>query len=232
MSRYLYETHLHTKGVSACGSSEPEDYIEVYKRAGYTGLIVTDHFFNGNSGIESSLPWEEKVCKYCSGYERALAAAKGKDFDVFFGIEYNFQGDEYLLYGLDKEWLLKHPEVMDQTHQGLFDMVNEAGGLMIQAHPFRKRDYIKSINLHPECVHGLEVFNSGNLPEENEKALILAQEKNLPVTSGSDMHSHWNIENYIRDKSFKPGGVIFSKRLTSIFDFITGIKNREHDVLM
>ena len=94
MSRYLYETHLHTKGVSACGSSEPEDYIEVYKRAGYTGLIVTDHFFNGNSGIESSLPWEEKVCKYCSGYERALAAAKGKDFDVFFGIEYNFQGDE------------------------------------------------------------------------------------------------------------------------------------------
>lgn len=232
MSEYIYETHLHTRRVSACGVTEPEDYIETYKKAGYAGIIVTDHFFNGNSGIDRSLPWAEKVEQYCSGYERAKKAAEGKDFDVFFGIEYNFEGDEYLLYGLDKEWLLKHEDVMNVSHQKLFEMVNEAGGLMIQAHPFRKRDYIKKINLHPECVHGFEVYNSGNKPEENAKALLLANEQDLPGTSGSDMHNVEQIEAYIRDKSFKPGGVVFKKRLTSISDYVNGIKNREHDVIM
>lgn len=231
MSKYLYETHLHTKGVSACGSTEPEDYIDVYKRAGYAGIIVTDHFFNGNSGIDRSLLWEEKVRQYCSGYERALEASKGKDFDVFFGIEYNFEGDEYLLYGIDKDWLIVHPEIMTQTHEGLFKMINEAGGLMIQAHPYRMRDYIKKLNLHPECVHGLEVYNAGNRPEENDKALALAKEKNLPCTSGSDMHNKELIEKYIADKSFKPGAVVFNKHLTSIFDYVSGIKNREHEFI-
>lgn len=232
MSQYIYETHLHTKGSSACGQTEPEDYIDAYKRAGYVGIIVTDHFFNGNCGVDRSLPWEEMVKGYCAGYERALKAAEGKDFDVFFGIEYNFAGDEYLLYGLDKEFLLAHPEIMTQTHEGLFEMVNSVGGLMIQAHPFRKRDYIKSINLHPECVHGLEVYNAGNHPEENAKAVILAQETNLPQTSGSDMHQVANIERYIADKSFAPGGVIFPERLKSIQDYITGIKEKKHSILM
>jgi len=229
--QFKYETHLHTRGPSACGVTEPEDYIDVYKKAGYSGIIVTDHFFNGNSGIDRSLPWNEKIEAYCSGYERALKAAEGKDFDVFFGIEYNFEGDEYLLYGLDKEWLLKHEDIMTQTHEGLFKMVNEAGGLMIQAHPFRKRDYIKKINVHPECVHGLEVYNSGNHPEENEKALALAEEMKLPCTSGSDMHDKTLIERYIQDGSFKPGAVIFNKRLSSIKDYISGVKNREHDFI-
>lgn len=231
MSKFLYETHMHTAHVSACGVTEPEDYIDVYKRAGYAGIIITDHFFNGNSGIDRSLPWDEKVRQYCSGYERALKAAEGKDFDVFFGIEYNFDGDEYLLYGLDKEWLLNHPEIMEQTHEGLFKMVNEAGGLMIQAHPYRKRDYIKSINLHPECVHGLEVYNAGNNPQENDLALELAEKYNLPCTSGSDMHNVALIEKYIEDKSFKAGAVVFEERLHSINDYVCGIKNRKHQFI-
>lgn len=232
MSQFLYETHLHTRGASACGVTEPEDYIDVYKRAGYAGIIVTDHFFNGNCGVDRSLPWEEMIAQYCSGYERALKAAQGKDFDVFFGIEYNFAGDEYLLYGLDKEWLLKHQNVMSVSHQQLFDMVNEAGGLMVQAHPFRMRSYIKQINLHPECVHALEVYNAGNIPEENAKAVILAHEHNLPCTSGSDMHNAVFMENYIKDKSFKPGAVILPRRITSIQEYVQAIKNREHEILM
>ena len=102
---------------------------------------------------------------------------------------------------------------------------------MIQAHPYRMRDYIKKLNLHPECVHGLEVYNAGNRPEENDKALALAKETGLPCTSGSDMHNKDLIEKYIADKSFKPGAVVFNKRLTSIFDYVSGIKNREHEFI-
>ncbi|MCF0242946.1 MAG: PHP domain-containing protein [Treponema sp.] len=232
MSQYVYETHLHTRGASACGRTEPEDYIEIYKKAGYAGIIVTDHFFNGNCGIDRTLSWEERVRAYCSGYERAHKAAEGKDFDVFFGIEYNFEGDEYLIYGLDKDFLISHPEIMNQTHQSLFEMVDKAGALIIQAHPFRERDYIKEIHLHPECVHGLEVYNSGNRPEENAKALILANETNLPQTSGSDMHDVHNIEKYLEDKSFIPGGVVFIERLKTIDDYVLGIKGKKHTILL
>mgnify|MGYP004449462713 CR=1 FL=1 len=232
MSQYIYETHLHTKGVSKCAVTEPEDYIPVYKKAGYAGIFVTDHFFNGNSAIDKTLPWEEMVNQYCSGYERAKKAAENFDFDVFFGIEYNFDGDEYLLYGLDKTWLLEHPNVMTMTHEELFQAVNDADGLMIQAHPYRMREYIKQLNIHPECVHGVEVYNSGNRDEENAKAFLLAKEKGLSMTSGSDMHHVINIEKYIEDKSFKPGGVIFSERLTSMNDFIKKIKEKKNTVLM
>ena len=46
---YIYETHLHSCVASACGRSEPEEYIPYYKKLGYSGIFVTDHFFNGNT---------------------------------------------------------------------------------------------------------------------------------------------------------------------------------------
>lgn len=102
---YLYETHLHTCEASACGKVHGEDYISYMMAKGYSGMIVTDHFFNGNTCVPEDLPWKERIEIYASGYERALKAAEGKDFLVMFGVEINFNKDEYLLYGIDKDWL-------------------------------------------------------------------------------------------------------------------------------
>ena len=46
---YIYETHLHSCVASACGRSEPEEYIPYYKKLGYSGIFVTDQFFKGNN---------------------------------------------------------------------------------------------------------------------------------------------------------------------------------------
>ena len=46
---YLYETHLHTCEASKCGRVHGEDYISYMMDKGYSGMIVTDHFFTGNS---------------------------------------------------------------------------------------------------------------------------------------------------------------------------------------
>ena len=73
---YLYETHLHTVQASACGKSRGADYIPFYKKKGYTGIIVTDHFFNGNTCVPSHLSWEERVELFCKGYEEAKAEAR------------------------------------------------------------------------------------------------------------------------------------------------------------
>ena len=185
---FLYETHLHTCEASACGKVHGEDYIPYMMEKGYAGIIVTDHFFNGNTCVPEDLPWKERVEIYCSGYERALKAAEGKDFNVMFGVEFNFWKDEYLLYGIDKKWLLDNECIMDMTRHELLEAVHKAGGIMIQAHPFRERDYLSEIRLTPEICDGIEVYNAANPDNQNALAYIYAEKLKVPMTAGSDIH--------------------------------------------
>ena len=82
------ETHLHTCEASRCGRVHGRDYINYMKEQGYSGIIVTDHFFNGNSAVPKELSWKERVKMYVSGYEAAYAEAQDKDFtketSIFF----------------------------------------------------------------------------------------------------------------------------------------------------
>ena len=61
MKSFRYETHLHTIEGSACAVSKAVDYIEVYKRIGYSGIFVTNHFFGGNTCVLRNLPWSERI---------------------------------------------------------------------------------------------------------------------------------------------------------------------------
>ena len=107
---FLYETHLHTCQGSACGTSTGKEHARYYKEIGYQGIIVTDHFFGGNTAVPRQLPWKERVEWFCSGYEDALAEGQKLGLDVFFGWEQNYDLDEYLIYGVDKQYLLDHPK--------------------------------------------------------------------------------------------------------------------------
>ena len=40
----MYETHLHTSEASACSIITGAEQARTYKEAGYSGIIVTDHF--------------------------------------------------------------------------------------------------------------------------------------------------------------------------------------------
>ncbi len=44
MSSYQYETHLHTSEVSACSVAPAVELVHFYKKLGYAGIFVTDHF--------------------------------------------------------------------------------------------------------------------------------------------------------------------------------------------
>lgn len=215
---YRYETHLHTKEASACSSCWAEDYIDLYQKLGYSGIIVTDHFYHGNTCIPRDLPWSEWVDRFCLGYEHAKEEGDKKNFQVFFGWEENFNGDEYLIYGLDKEWLHRHPEMLSWNQQEQFDVVRKDGGLVVQAHPFRERDYLREINLHPNQVDAMEVANLGNQCYMDTLAYEYCNRNGIIMTSGSDMHHAGNVSN----QCF---GMQFEKRLESIHDYVTAIKN-------
>lgn len=215
---YQYETHLHTKYASACASATGRDQAIGYKNAGYTGIIITDHFFSGNSCIPRNLSWETRINMFCKGYEEAKKIGDQIGLQVFFGWEETFEGQDFLVYGLDKEWMLKHPEMEHWTIREQYEIVNQNGGMVIHAHPFRDRPYIPKIRLFPKLVNGVEGYNACNDEDENRQAFLYAKQYELPITAGADSH-HPDII---------PCGIQVEKKFDSIDDYVQLIKNRGH----
>ena len=217
---YLYETHLHTSEGSACGKSGGKEYIKRYLDLGYTGIMVTDHFFGGNTTMEGTGSYKKMIRNFCRGYENAREEGERRGLDVFFGWEETFDDDDYLIYGLDMEWLLEHPETTRWTRKEQFDEVRRHGGCVVQAHPFRQHHYISCIHLSPGCVDAVEAANSGNAEQSYDSlAWVYAKKIGLPVTAGSDIHSALNVQN---DRVF---GIYLEKKMKTIGDYVDAIRN-------
>ncbi len=225
MYHYKYETHLHTREASACADSAAVDYIPAYLDAGFSGIIVTDHFFDGNTSISPRYRWDERVRRFMRGYKIAKAAGDRAGLSVFLGWEACFGEDEYLIYGLTEEWLLDNPDVLDWDHATLFQEVDRHGGLMVQAHPFRERYWNTGIFLHPYASHGVEVVNGANDLAHDQRARLYAEEYNLLMTSGTDIHHTSRVTRNTR-------GMAFAEPLASIEEFISAVKSRENYSLL
>ena len=184
---YRYETHLHTNLVSACSCFTPEQIVEKYTALGYAGVAVTDHFLNGNTTVPADLSWKERISRFCEGY-RAVKKRAGK-LAVLFGFEYSYKGTDFLVYGLEEEWLLANERLMDMTAKEFCLFARAAGGLVVQAHPTREASYIDHVRLFPSDVDGFETLNACRTPRENRLADIYAGEYGLIKTAGSDIHS-------------------------------------------
>ena len=228
---YVYETHLHTKEASACAHNSGAEMARALKEAGYSGFFVTDHFVGGNTAIDRKLPWEDWVEGFCKGYEHAKEEGDRIGIDVFFGWESGFNATEFLVYGLDKQWLLAHPELQEITVKEQYALVHAGGGMVIQCHPFRDEAYVPHIRLFPHHVDGVEVVNathcshlshSHNNPLFDTQARVYAECQNLPVTAGSDVHS---VDLLL-------GGMAFPHRLKGPEDYIAAVKNREPYLLL
>ena len=216
---YKYETHMHTQEASACASSTGAEMARAHKQAGYTGIFVTDHFFNGNSAIPRELPWQERVERFCLGYEHAREEGERIGLQVFFGFEYAYHGTEFLVYNLDKQWLLAHENIdLGSPRQALLQM-HQSGAFVIQAHPFRERNYIDHIQLFPRDIDGVEAVNAAHLGEEgrhmNQRALAYARMFDLSATGGSDSHSVGCLFG---------GGVEFPEKLNTPLDYLTNLR--------
>jgi hypothetical protein len=216
---YLYETHLHTSQASSCAVSEGREYISRYKDLGYAGIIVTDHFYNGNSSLNRNLPWKEWVHRFCRGYEDALNEGLKQGLSVFFGWEETFDGDDYLVYGLDKAWLLEHPEAPHWTRREQYEAARQYGGCVVQAHPFRQHYYISAIHLSAGCADAVEAANAGNHSQSYDAlALRYARVLGLPVTAGSDIHC---AEDVLPGETF---GVYLEEQMTGIQDYVNAVR--------
>lgn len=188
---YKYETHMHTMEASACSNAPAAEMAEKYKSEGYDGIFVTDHFFNGNTAVPYDMSWDERVEYFCKGYENALERGKKIGLKVFFGFEYGNGGSDFLIYGLDKNWLLSHNYILEMELTRFLELARSEGAFVVQAHPFRDWEYIRSTTHCPHFVDAVEVINASHPLDKpfNYRANEYAKWYDLPRTAGSDAHN-------------------------------------------
>ena len=185
---YKYETHLHTSPVSRCAKADVQSTLSFYKKIGYAGVFITNHFIDGSISIDKSLPYAEKIAFYRTDYDLALQLGRELGISVFFGVEMSNNGTDFLIYGLSPDWYAEHPEIEGMKKSALLALLADAGALIIHAHPFREAHYIDHIRLFPRHVHGVEVFNACRNEFENNVAELYAKAYSLPRFAGSDNH--------------------------------------------
>jgi len=190
METYRYEIHCHTKQGSACGRKTGAEVAERYKELGYTGVIITDHFFNGNCAVSPDLPWRERVERFFDGYEDAKATGDRIGLQVLYGWEYNYLTTEFLTYGLDKQWLIDNDDILTISPEEYCERVHRDGGYIVHAHPFRERAYITYMRLFPHYVDAVETVNAAHhlFPDFDKRADFYADSYHLPKVAGSDYH--------------------------------------------
>ena len=188
---YKYEMHCHTSETSKCGKSTGAEMARLYHDLGYTCLFITDHFLTSPStAVPKDLPWEERIERFCKGYNSAKAEGNKLGLDVFFGFEHGFGCAHLLTYNIGKDWLLAHPDMLEWDMVDYCKRIRADGGCVVHAHPFYEG--VEYVQLVPFTVDAIESPNAGHTDEFNEYARKYAEMFGLPLTAGTDNHNILN----------------------------------------
>ncbi len=161
--------------------------IEEYKKEGYSTIVITDHCSKSKMDRLGDISWREKIDYVYTGFDIAKKYGNKLGMNILLGVEITLQltASDYLVYGVDKEFLYENEKIYEYTLEELYKICNKKEYLLIQAHPFRD-----DIQLAPlEYIDGIEVFNGcQDEISRNDKALEYGESTNKILTSGSDFH--------------------------------------------
>ena len=214
---YLTETHSHTADVSVCAKSSAEELVSLYKEAGYSTVVLTNHM-NGSAFSRPGITdWQKKIDHLMRGYDKAYKLA-GNDLNLLFGFEINFYGycNDYLVYGATEEMLRNNGDLMAMPVTEFSSLARSSGCLFIQAHPFRP----DTIIIRPEYCDGYEVFNGNpRHNSSNDIAAAWADKYGKIKTSGSDYHITTDVGI---------GGIYFNTPITTVEELIKELKKGDY----
>lgn len=187
------EMHAHDCEVSPCAVITAKELVDGYKEAGFDGIVITNHFDEGPLKLLGDTR-EEQFQGYMRGYELAKEEGDRIGLTVILGMEIRLQcgPEDYLVYGVTEDFIRNHMEICSCTPKELYEICEENGCLLIQAHPFREPCKIQD----PRYLHGVERnFNTGH-DNHNEKLDAWLKElgrEHLIVTQGSDCHEKHQV---------------------------------------
>ncbi len=197
---YKYYLHVHTNETSECSKVKAIDAVRAYKEKGFSGIVITDHYYKMLFDKYNKLPWQKQVDRYLSGFRAAFNEGLKTGLHILLGMELTLHGErnDYLLYGFNEDLLYNTSDLymMTQAEMKNFAAANDL--IIYQAHPFR-RNMTRSL-----YVDGIEVYNghSGH-QSNNEEAYEYAKKEGLLMISGTDFHNIQDTGN---------GGVLFKAR--------------------
>ena len=139
---YPFEMHFHTDEVSPCGNVPAAEAAAAYRREGYAGVVVTDHYAAYNFARFPG-DWDTKVDAYLAGYRAAKAAGEPLGLTVLLGLELRLDGaektgepaldalrdsiNEYLVYGVTEEQLRRYPALYTLDEKRLKALAEQLG---------------------------------------------------------------------------------------------------------
>ncbi len=177
--KYRIELHAHTSPVSGCSSVSPERMAEVHKELGIDAVVITNHFYNS-----------QNMDEYMDSFYRCKKRGDELGVTVILGMEYNGSGNDYLVYGIDEEFVRAAHKYASGDYNEFYDNMKNDKNIMLHAHPFRGpwRD------LGDDRLDGIEIFNLH--PGHNSRIGMAARyfkEHNLKIAiCGSDFHDEPN----------------------------------------
>jgi len=200
----LIDLHTHTRGLSWDSDLSPDELIESAKKAGLDGICLTEHDFF----------WDQ---------DSALELGRKHNFLVIAGIEINTDDGHILCFGLDK-----YVYGMHRSHE-LAAHVQEAGGVMVAAHPYRRRmpwhpekedeyaDALAKIVANPylRACAAIERYNGRGAAAENAFANHIVDALGMPGVANSDCHAVKDIGRCATE---------FLNRVESLEDLIEELK--------
>ena len=216
---YKYELHCHTSGVSRCATISPKDLVRKYEKAGYSGLVLTDHYSPLTFLPQHYLRPQADIEHYLSSYHE-LKEWCGSSFTILLGLELRHYGvvNDYLIYGVEEDWLKKQPNMLLWSEKKVYQEMHKEGYLVYQAHPYRPLIY----RCDPQYIDGIEVFNGHTDAKRNAQALQWAQALGKPMTSGSDTH-------HLSDNAC--GGIATHRPIRSNADLLDTLRRQKYTLL-
>ncbi len=230
---YKLETHLHTIHNSHCGKREPADIARDYAKAGYDGIVVTNHFNRTDLFGYVAQQFGDRhnvMSDYMRDYYELKVECSKFGIDVFLGLEsapdfctyykYAPPYGEILVYGITPQTLLRYGyDILNFADQEeYYEWAEEQGCLLVVAHPFRKI----CTQLDYRYLHGIEIANlHPHQNSYNERAERLCDELGLIPTGGSDYH----------EKGGEGGGIILKRAPADEKDLVAILRSRDYEVI-
>ena len=217
---YKTELHCHSSDVSSCARADAAMITELFSKAGYTSLVLTNHFNSYTYNHLKSQSWSDFMDKYMAGVKNLRAAAEGK-MNILLGIELRNESscNDYLIYGLSEEFLRKNEFFYNHSLSEIHSAVKDEGAILIQAHPFRNGMTV----VNPEDLDGVEIFNGHHGHDSRNKiAAMWAEKYNLVTTAGTDFHYTHSVPN---------GGILTDEPVTSEKQLVEILKSGSYTLI-
>ncbi len=211
----LVDLHAHSSGISKCCRIDGREVLLIAKEKEIDGIVLTNHY-QKEYVTDGNLEFAKR---YVEEFEYVKNIGIELGLKVFFGIEVTLakhSNIHVLVYGINENFVLKYSDLFDYSLSELYKLVNDNGGILVQAHPFRGENRLLNLNY----LNGIEV-NCHPLYNGTFYLTIadIAQKHKKLITCGGDFHAD----------TYRPKcGVYFPDDIKTIQEIVQYLKEEKN----